>query len=45
VPTTGVVVGDELYFVANTELDALNPEGGLKGTPKEPVILKVKLGE
>lgn len=45
VPTTGVLVGNELYFVANTELDALNPEGGLKGTPKEPVILKVELGE
>lgn len=43
VPTTGVLVGDELYYVANTELDALNPEGGLKGTPKEPVILKVRL--
>jgi sugar lactone lactonase YvrE len=45
VPTTGVLVGHELYYVANTELDALNPEGGLKGTPKEPVILRVKLGE
>lgn len=43
VPTTGVLVGDDFFYVANTELRALDGESGLRGTPAEPVILKLDL--
>lgn len=44
VPTTGVLVGDDFYYVANSQLDFVNPDGTLK-TEKltEPPILKLKL--
>jgi sugar lactone lactonase YvrE len=44
VPTTGVVVNDEFYYVANSQFDAVNPDGSLKTAElTEPVILKLKL--
>jgi sugar lactone lactonase YvrE len=43
VPTTGVIVGDSLYFVANTILR--DPKPGEKAEEPEPVILKVNLGK
>lgn len=44
VPTTGVLVGDDFYYVANSQLDMLKPDGSL-ATEKltEPPILKLKL--
>ena len=44
VPTTGVVVGDDFYYVANSQLDFVRPDGSLV-TEKltNPPILKLKL--
>lgn len=44
VPTTGVIVGDEFYYVANAQFDFVNRDGSLM-TDKlsEPAILKLKL--
>jgi hypothetical protein len=44
VPTNGVLVGDEFFYVANAQFDDVNPDGTLK-TEKlsEPAILKLKL--
>ncbi|HET6347977.1 MAG TPA: SMP-30/gluconolactonase/LRE family protein [Candidatus Krumholzibacteria bacterium] len=43
-PTTGVIVGDDFYYVANAQFDAVKPDGSL-ATDKleEPVILKLTL--
>jgi hypothetical protein len=44
IPTTGVLVGDEFYFVANAQFDAVNPDGTLAVEKlSEPAILKLKL--
>jgi sugar lactone lactonase YvrE len=44
VPTTGVLAGDEFYYVANSQLDAVNPDGTLKTDElTDTVILKLKL--
>lgn len=44
IPTTGVIVGDEFYYVANAQFNAVKPDGTLD-TPAltEPAILKLKL--
>jgi hypothetical protein len=44
VPTTGVIVGEDFFYVANSQLDFVNPDGTLM-TDKlsEPAILKLKL--
>ncbi len=43
IPTTGVVVGDALYFLANSRLDALGPDGALRrdATLEDPIVLKL----
>jgi len=44
IPTTGVIVGDEFYYVANSQLDAVRPDGTLDTARlSEPAILKLKL--
>jgi sugar lactone lactonase YvrE len=44
IPTTGVVVGDEFYYVANAQFDAVKPDGTLDtDSLTEPAILKLKL--
>jgi hypothetical protein len=45
IPTTGVIVGDEFYYVANSQLRAFNPDGSIFPSEKlrEPVVLKTKL--
>lgn len=44
IPTTGVLVGDEFYYVANAQFDAVKPDGTLDTTAlTEPAILKLKL--
>jgi len=44
IPTTGVIVGDELYYVANANFRAVKPDGTLDAALLvEPAILKLKL--
>jgi sugar lactone lactonase YvrE len=45
IPTTGVVVGRSLYYIANSQLDRLD-QGRIKPDAKlaEPVVLQVPLG-
>jgi len=44
IPTTGVIVGDKFYYVANSQFDAVQPDGSLDtASLSEPVILKLKL--
>lgn len=44
IPTTGTVVGDDYYFIANSQLDAFEPDGRLKAAAlKEVVVLKVPI--
>jgi len=45
IPTTGVVVGTDFYYIANSRLDQLTPEGHIKSLARlEPVVvLKVSL--
>jgi hypothetical protein len=44
VPTTGVIVGDEFYYVANAQFDAIQKDGALATESlAEPAILKLKL--
>jgi sugar lactone lactonase YvrE len=43
-PTLGVVVGRELFYVANSQYAAVRPDGSLDdGKLREPVILKMSL--
>jgi hypothetical protein len=44
-PTTGVVVGDELFYVANTQIDRMGEGGRLKPDAKlrDPILLRLKL--
>lgn len=43
-PTTGVIVGDEFYYVANGQFAAVKPDGTLDtASLAEPAILKLKL--
>ena len=44
-PTTGVVVGDELFYVANTQIDRMGEGGKLKpGAPlRDLILLRLKL--
>jgi sugar lactone lactonase YvrE/predicted small secreted protein len=44
-PTTGVVVGDELYFIANSQLRSFHPNHTIWGEErlKEAVVLRLKL--
>lgn len=46
-PTTGVLVGDELYYIANAQFDSFNEDGSIWPMEKlyEPVILKVKINQ
>ena len=40
IPTTGVIVGSEFYYVANSLLDRLGPDGRLKPNARlEPVVI------
>lgn len=45
-PTTGAVVGDSFYYIANSQLDHLDASGHLLRTEElaEPVILRLQLG-
>ncbi len=44
IPTTGVIVGNEFYYVANANFDAVKPDGTLDpALLLEPAILKLKL--
>lgn len=46
IPTTGVVVGDYFYFIANSQLHQIQGSGGIIKHPeqlKDVVILKIKL--
>lgn len=47
VPTTGVIVGDQFYYVANAQFGSFDKDGSLFPTERlfEPVILKVNLKE
>jgi glucose/arabinose dehydrogenase len=47
VPTTGVVVGDQFYYVANAQFGSFEKEGALFPMERlfEPVILKVNLND
>jgi hypothetical protein len=47
VPTTGVIVGDEFYYVANAQFGSFEKDGSLFPLERlfEPVILKVNLVE
>lgn len=45
-PTTGVIVGNEFYFIANSQLTQIAGTGGKIKNPaklKEPLILKISL--
>jgi len=44
-PTTGAPAGDDFYYMANTQLDALGPDGKLDPARqlKDVVILKARL--
>jgi sugar lactone lactonase YvrE len=44
-PTTGVLVGDEFYYIANAQFGSFNEDGSLWPMEKlyEPVILKVNI--
>lgn len=46
-PTTGVLVGSELYYIANAQFDNFNEDGSLFPMEKmyEPVILKVSVSK
>jgi hypothetical protein len=46
IPTTGVIVGDYFYFIANSQLHQIQGSGGIIKHPellKDVVILKIKL--
>jgi len=45
-PTTGTLVGDTLYYIANSQLNAVGPDGRFLAADKlqEPAVLKVRLG-
>jgi sugar lactone lactonase YvrE len=44
IPTTGVIVGDEFYYVANAQFNTVKPDGTLDtASLAEPAILKLKL--
>lgn len=47
VPTTGVIVNDMFYYVANAQFGSFNKDGALFPPERlyEPVILKVRLSE
>lgn len=47
VPTTGVMVGDTFYYIANAQFDAFTPDGALYPAEHlyEPVVLRVDLLE
>ena len=46
IPTTGVIVGSDFYYIANSRLDQLSPDGRLRPNARlEPVVvLKAPLG-
>lgn len=46
IPTTGAIVGSDIYYIANSLLDRLGPDGRLKPGARleEVVILKAPLG-
>jgi hypothetical protein len=46
-PTTGVLVQDQLYYIANAQFDNFNDDGSLFPMERmyEPVILKVSVGK
>ena len=46
-PTLGTIVGDEFYFIANSQWGSFDKEGHILPDDRlqEPTILKVKLGE
>lgn len=45
IPTTGTIVGDEFYFIGNSQLDSLKPDGTIPAPEKLQAvrILKLKL--
>ena len=45
IPTTGVIVGDEFYFIANSQLQSFNPDGTIFSDDKllQTIILKLSL--
>ena len=42
-PTTGVIVGDEFYYVANAQFEKVNEDGSITSEISAPTILKIKL--
>lgn len=44
-PTGGVIVGDTLYYIANSQFDSIGADGGLPPLERlyQPVILKLQL--
>ena len=44
IATTGVIVGSDFYYIANSHVDAVKPDGSLNTEQlTEPAILKLKL--
>ena len=42
-PTTGVIVNDEFYYVANAQFQKVNDDGTIDQRLSDPTILKIKL--
>jgi hypothetical protein len=47
IPTTGVVAGKSFYYISNSQLLNLQPDGTLKDPEKlkDVVVLKIRLGD
>lgn len=43
-PTTGVLVGDDFYYVANAQFEKVNEDGTISQSLSKPIILKINLG-
>ncbi|MEQ8627253.1 hypothetical protein [Ekhidna sp.] len=42
-PTTGVIVGDMFYYIANAQFEKVNEDGSLAPEISAPTILKIDL--
>jgi sugar lactone lactonase YvrE len=45
IPTTGALAGDAFFYIADAQLDRLQPEGGLTPSPapRDPIVLRLPL--
>ena len=43
--TTGAIAGDAFYYLADAQLDRLQPDGGIARAPapRDPVVLRLPL--